>query len=531
MGAMSRTRSRDEQLFTTLPKARRKALGQFATPDNIATLMAAWIGDEAGAIYDPAVGTGALLRAAAILAGGKTRGRLVGGELDEAAAEISRRELDGLSDAGYEVRVGDWFDTPVEEWRSITCNPPYLNAKNIDRRDELREIVARDSGVSFRGAPNLALLFSARLLAYLAPEGRMALLVPSELLDQSTARPWKEALIKRGYLAGILVFDEADSVFEGAETTATVLLIERPKVEGMGPELIGFLHVYGSDIESAVAAISEESFAEAISAEDLLTHAEGRWTAIFRGEHNEVPGAEDVRLGEIATIISPRVSGWDKFFIRSASAWAAVGIPKAWLTPVLAWKRLIPESMVIDAAWIKACDGADEPIWLLTAPEDYAGSPGAAALTTLISDAEQSDDFPNAMGGKRAWWVVKANTAAPVLVTSYWQSGGHFAVVRNKTEVRGFSTVFEVRPHDAADADRFVASDAVKDAFLRSRRRLGAGPDGRIDRHRRRRGIPKAAVPKAGPDVDRGDHAVRQDGGGCRPAAATAAERDSQMQS
>jgi hypothetical protein len=79
------------------------------------------------------------------------------------------------------------------------------------------------------------------------------------------------------------------------------------------------------------------------------------------------------------------------------------------------------------------------------------------------------------MGAKRAWWVIKAGSPAPVLVTSYWQSGGHFAVVRNRSAVRGFSTVFEVRPHDPADADRFATSPAVAEAFLRSRRRLGAG--------------------------------------------------------
>ena len=468
---MARPRSHDEQLFAALPKARRKALGQFATPDDIALLMAAWVGDESGAIYDPAVGTGALLRAAAVLAGGRTRSYLVGGELDEAAAEIARNELFPLSQTGFEVRVGDWFAAPLEEWGAITCNPPYLNAKNIANRDELREIVERDAGIRFGGSPTLALLFSARLLAYLAPGGRLALLVPSELLDQSTAAAWKLALIERGYLAGILVFDEAESVFEGAETTATVLLIERPRETGVGPDLIGFLHVHGSDIETAVAAISEDSFSDALTPDELAAHAAGRWTAIFRGEHNDVVGPTDARLGDIATIISPRVTGWDRFFIRSAAAWKAAGIPKKFLTPVLAWKRLIPESRLLDAAWLAAADAVGEPIWLLTAPAEHDSLP----LAQLIDAAEHSDDFPKAMGGKRAWWVVKANTAAPVLVTSYWQSGGHFAVVRNKAGVRGFSTVFEVRPHNLADADRFVASKAISDAFLRSRRRLGAG--------------------------------------------------------
>lgn len=466
-------RSRDDLLFATLPRARRKALGQFATPEQIALTMASWI-DRPGIaeFVDPAVGTGALLRAVAERHGGKTGADLLGGELDEAAAAIARTELAPLTGGGMEVRVGDFFDAPLTGWHAVSCNPPYLNLSKVDRREDYRAIVARDTGISFGGSPNLALLFSARLLACLAPGGRLALLVPSELLDQRTAGPFKAALIERGLLRGVLVFDEAESVFADAETTATVLLIERPAEGTPHPSTIAVLHVTDAT-DPALLDASTLTRWEQLATDELGGHAHGRWTAVFRAEHRQEPGPDDARLGEITAITSPHVSGWDDFFIRSRAVWRELGIDGRYLVPVIAWKRLLPESGLIDADWITAMDAADERIWLLVAPRDLPTDD--EALKTLISGGEGRDDFPKALAGKRAWWALRAPVPAPVYATSYWQKSGRFAIVRNTVNVVAFSTLFDVRPLDPAQADRVAADPEVAAAFVGARRRLGAG--------------------------------------------------------
>jgi SAM-dependent methyltransferase len=466
-------RSRDEQLFSTLPRARRKALGQYATPEQIAATMASWIDQPGVTTYvDPAVGTGALLRAVAERHGGTTAARLLGGELDEAAAAIARTELAPLTTHGSEVRVGDFFDAPLEPWTAVSCNPPYLNLSKVDRRDDYRAIVARDAGIEFAGAPNLALLFSARLLAFLAPGGRLALLVPSELLDQRTAGPLKAALIARGLLRGVIVFDEAESVFADADTTATVLLLERP-VDGTPlPASVALLRVNAQTDPDLLDAATIDRW-ERLDAGDLADHAHGRWTLVFRAEHQLTLEPDDVRLGEIVTITSPQNTGWDAFFIRSGAEWASLGIDRRHLVPVIAWKRLIPLSGPIDAEWIRAMEAANERIYLLVAPRTI--DPADTALAALIETGRQRDDFPKAMVGRATWWALRRPEPAPVYVTSYWQKSDRFAIVRNTGPVVAFATLFAVRPLDSADADRLVADPAVSEALIGARRRLGAG--------------------------------------------------------
>lgn len=473
---MTPPRSRDEILMATLPRAQRKALGQFATPDEIAALMAAWI-DQPGIaeVVDPAVGTGALLRAIAARHGGQARVHLRGGELDPAAAAIATAELGVFAGAGSSVEIGDFFERALESWAAISCNPPYLNAARLANREALRQCVERDAGIAFRGNPNLALLFSARLLAFLAPGGRLALLIPSELLDQRTAGPFKRALLDRGLLRAVITFDdEQESVFEGVETTATVLLLERPALnEETLPNEIGLIRVEHDGVAAALHAITGATWPVTIAATLLQDYADGRWSRVFADQHSDAPGAADVRLGDLLEITSPRNSGWDAFFIRPLREWRSLGIPKRYLAPVIAWKGLMPEDGVLDADWIREMDRRGEAIWLLVAPRDLTGAD--PALTRLIAAAEASGEMPKTLRGKAGWWAQRPTDPAPLYAVSYWHPSSHFAILRNTAGIAGFASFFALRPRDLADGARIAGDPAVAEAFIGARRRLGHG--------------------------------------------------------
>ena len=205
----------------------RKARGAFFTPSAVTDYLAAWaIRAATDRVLEPSCGDGAILDAAVrrLNALGDA-GSLTAFELHEASAESARQVLVHHGRAG-DVRVGDFLATVAEPtFQVVVGNPPYIRYQGFTGEARSRGMAAalaqgvRLSRLSSSWAP-----FVVHACGYLAPGGRLALVLPAELLSSNYAGEVRDHLLRRFARIDIVLFGR--QVFPGVQTEAVLLLAE-----------------------------------------------------------------------------------------------------------------------------------------------------------------------------------------------------------------------------------------------------------------------------------------------------------------
>lgn len=218
----------------------RKARGAFFTPPAIARFLTDWaIADDPNArVLDPTCGDGVFL-----LAAGEQL-RALGASSAAAKKQLSGVDVHGpsLKHARSLLREGsldatlvesDFFDvfTPSQlgghklAWQdAVVGNPPFVRYQEFGVEVRKRSAAAalaqgvRLSGLASSWAPLLV-----HASGFLKPDGRLAMVVPSELLTVSYAEPIRRWLRKRFRAVSLVMFD--DLQFDAEEQV--VLLVAR----------------------------------------------------------------------------------------------------------------------------------------------------------------------------------------------------------------------------------------------------------------------------------------------------------------
>ena len=204
-------------------EAVRKDRGAFFTPAAIADYLAKWaVSDQPEAkVMDPTCGEAVFLLAAGrLLKGmGKDAGaletQLFGFDLHEASLKFARDRLktEGL---GASLERADFFSVPTPDqltstgdWMdAIIGNPPFVRyQRHIGQARDRSKQAALQQGV---GLSNLASSWAALLVhacGFLKPEGRLAMVLPAELLAVSYAEPIRVWLKQRFEQVHLVMFD------------------------------------------------------------------------------------------------------------------------------------------------------------------------------------------------------------------------------------------------------------------------------------------------------------------------------------
>jgi adenine-specific DNA-methyltransferase len=201
----------------------RKARGAFFTPPAIADYFAEWaVGDDSSArVLDPSCGDGVFLLAASrrLAQLGCTRKALrdqVYGvdphrpSLKQAERNLGSEHLDAtlLARDFFSLATPAQLGCPLPEMDAVIGNPPFVRYQHhAGAARKLSAGAALAQGVRLSGLASSWAALLVHACAFLKPEGRLAMVLPAELLTVHYAEPIRRWLRQRFAAVHLVMFE------------------------------------------------------------------------------------------------------------------------------------------------------------------------------------------------------------------------------------------------------------------------------------------------------------------------------------
>lgn len=385
----------------------RKARGAFFTPKPIADHLVKWAvrDDPSLTVLDPTCGEAVFLLAAG------ERLRALGQSADELDAQLFGVDLHGesLSSAlrlleaeGLDARLieSDFFalETPdmpgarLPFVDAVVGNPPFVRyQEHIGQSRRWSVEAALRQGVRLNGLASswaAALVHSA---GFLKPGGRLAMVLPAELLTVSYAEPIRTWLRDRFERVSLVLFERLQ--FEDALADVVLLLAEG---EG-GCDAFSLYHVESADDLDDLGAYAHLN---------VTPPAEGKWTDLLlpqraRGIYRSTVEQHFVPLSEYGTTELGIVTGANKFFTLSETTRKRFGLAETQLARISppGTKHLRGSAFTLQH-WRDLRD-ADERVWLFR-PEPTDETESRVAYTAHGEALGVNDAYKCQI--RTPWW-------------------------------------------------------------------------------------------------------------------------------
>lgn len=319
-------------VLSSVPGERRKDLGQYFTPPELVTALTNWaVRSPADRILEPAAGEAAFLLAALqrlrSLGVADPSPNVVGVELDPVAWAAMRRALQERQEEAKLLHQ-DFFEfSPhgTSSFSVVVGNPPYIRYQRF--RGEARrraQLAAAAGGVILSGLASSWAAFVVHAARFLTPEGRLAFVLPGELLNADYAQPVRDFLLRRFGSVTVVTFEEA--VFPGAMIDTVLLMAE-------GGERRGLRIVQLRDPSQLHRISGSASYESAVAA---------RWSSLRGGTEGgralqSLRDREAVRrLGDVASVDIGFVTGANDFFLLTLAEAKRYGLSRRLFQPAVA---------------------------------------------------------------------------------------------------------------------------------------------------------------------------------------------------
>lgn len=299
-----------------------KLRGGYYTSQDIARFLVRWVEEIAPkTILEPSCGDGAFIRAMAASPPTSLR-KITACEIVATEAAKAREEAHAFP-ASVDTRVWEedflrWTllrlnSPPIFD--AVVGNPPFIRYQYLNKTLQDRaETLFRKFRLPFTRHTNAWVPFIIASLAMLRPAGRLAMVVPAELLHVLHAQSLRSYLLQT--CSRILVLDPAELLFADTLQGVVLLLAEKAPLGKRDRASVAINHVRGRSFldEPARQQFTEASF---VSADQLGP----KWLSAFL-TRNERQLLEELRarrwvrpFGEVGTVAVGIVTGANKFFL------------------------------------------------------------------------------------------------------------------------------------------------------------------------------------------------------------------------
>ena len=319
-----------------------KLRGGYYTPSDLARWMCNWaIRDKNDAVLEPSCGEGAFLLAASDkLSELKTEPatqikNLCGVEIIPAEAQKAQRSLDqrlGMS-ATEVVRTGDffeWWNAPQRQTFDVVVgNPPFIRYQTFPEPHRTRAMeIMRSQGLSPNRLTNIWVPFVVASAAALKPGGRLAFVLPAELLQVSYAAQLRSFLTERFDRIDLIACNEL--FFERAEQEVLLLLADGARTANAKSKS-SKVNLSESDLVADILGRTPTQVLKNASPK-TVQHDSEKWLKYFLNA-DEISFMRSLRssaltsnLGEYASVNVGVVTGKNDFFVMRRSEAKANGV-------------------------------------------------------------------------------------------------------------------------------------------------------------------------------------------------------------
>lgn len=388
----------------------RKERGAFFTPPELARYLSEFaVRTGSDAVLEPSCGEGEFLLAAGsrLLALGMQEGQmqshLVGCELHEASATSARQRLaaEGIRPT---ILVGDFFSRdPVAVFDAVVGNPPYIRFQQFSARQaEIARASSQRAGVQLDAQASSWAPFVVHASQFLRPGGRMAFVLPAELLSTNYAAPVRRYLIESFPEVNLVLFEEP--VFPEVQEEVVLLLAD------------GFDQ--GDTDSIRVTQVRSLEDLHSGTGRDIAVSGSARWPIGIEGRDAEallasLPPDRFCNLASWGRIRLGAVTGSNKFFTLTAAEVCELELGERDVVPLCPPGSAHLRRICLSHERWAALSDQDAHMFLFY-PEDVP----SAAASAYIAYGEQTGVSEAYKCRKRnPWWRVPGVSTCDAFLT------------------------------------------------------------------------------------------------------------------
>jgi len=317
-----------------------KLRGSYSTPYPLAKFLSDWaIKTPTDVILEPGCGEGIFLEAIfkRLLNVGATinqlKNQIVGVEIDEGDCNKSVSRLESLShesnqsaeanpkkeNAPFQIYCSDFFrffsKNPGKQFDVVLGNPPFIRYQSWDENQrDLAFKIMKAVNIKPNRLTNAWMPFLVVSSLSLKPDGRLAMVIPAELLQVKYAAQLR--LFLSNFFNSISIISFKKLVFPSIQQEVVLLLAEKRTKDGHGINLIELNDA--SDLENINMETIKTNFKP-------IEHTKDKWTQYFLTSEEilllrEVKKHKGLnKLGDIASIDVGIVTGNNNYFLINKS--------------------------------------------------------------------------------------------------------------------------------------------------------------------------------------------------------------------
>jgi adenine-specific DNA-methyltransferase len=297
----------------------QKMRGGFNTPDQLARFLVNWaIRNPSDTALDPSSGDSIFLQEAIYQLqhfGADAQsaiGQVMGVEIDEPTARAARSRLTKLFGESPKIVNKGFFEVlPSLQAESLDAyfgNPPFLRHRNFFKAErELALKFMEEQGFGSSKLTNAWVPFLVAGIHLLKPKGRLAMVMPAELLQVSYAANIREYLLNKFGFIYVVSFNRL--VFP--EVQQEVVLLMGTKGEGKGMRLVEVRD--GSELEG----VSRRSPLPQVP----IQNSKEKWTQYFLTDEQRsvmrkaLTNPSIKKLGDVSSVDVGVVTGLNDYFV------------------------------------------------------------------------------------------------------------------------------------------------------------------------------------------------------------------------
>jgi len=446
---------------------KRKARGAFFTPPEIARYLCDWaVRKPTDTVFEPSCGEASFLMAAGERLRALGAAPLFWSEQLQGVEvfDISARNAEALlQEAGFDARVsvGDFFEhDPPVTYDAIVGNPPFVRYQNFTGAARSRSLeAALAQGVRLSGLASSWAAFVVKAALHVAPGGRLALVLPAELLSVNYAQEVRRFLLRRFGRVRLIMFE--DRVFPGVLEEVVLLL-----ADGTGGA--SCLEVHQTKDVRSLASVEVAEWIQHTPTGDKWTNA-----LVAEGAFATYQSLIDERFELMREWGRPylgAVTGNNKYFSLSPADAVAHGLTDADLVRISPpGARHLRGLTFTDAVWKQLANEGSR--CLLLYPGD---NPSAAAQRYIEAGADAGVSGAYKCRVRSPWWRVPLVETPDLFLT--YMNHDRPRLVTNAAGAHILNSVYGVR---LADGRREVGRDLLPIASLNSITLLGTEVVGR----------------------------------------------------